>query len=76
MTRKKKSLIRLKPVRNKDGDFSVAPVQEPVDADLDAFAGEPLLVAVTHGHVAAVDDDRQLLQNVLVFCLAGDVKAK
>lgn len=39
----------------------MSPVQEPVDADLDALAREPLLVAVTHGHVAAVDDDRQEL---------------
>ena len=33
--------------------------QEPVDADPDSLTREPLLVAVTHGHVAAVDDDRQ-----------------
>ena len=39
----------------------MSPVQEPVDADLDALAREPLLVAVTHGDVAAVDDDRQEL---------------
>ena len=33
--------------------------QEPVDADPDALTREPLLVAVTHGHVATVDHDRE-----------------
>ena len=33
--------------------------EKPVDANFDSFARKSLLVPVTDGHVAAVDDDRK-----------------
>ena len=49
----------LPPLGDEDGDGAVAAHLEPPHADPDPQAGEHLLVAVAHRHVAPVDHDRQ-----------------
>lgn len=46
------------PLWYKNGDFSVPPIPEPINAYLDSSAREYLLVPMAHRYVATVYNDR------------------